>query len=223
MIALAANRPLLADCAANESAARPDAGRLSRRARRSFPPRSPRTGNRDRSPRRRASGSSSPTTAGCRGRRLQLVETNGVDADGKLSLGKQIASTAVGCTGTLQGQDGGSPASSGEAGLDTRRRQARSQHRAVRRSRCRPGVRRARPRLDSTKWKLTAVSPGRARRTRPASRRLADSERRACYRFDRLQRLPGHGRAATGKLTFGELATTRRACAGEAAALESLA
>ncbi|MGW7685460.1 META domain-containing protein [Kribbella sp. NPDC054772] len=144
-------------------------------------------------------------------------------AGGKLTLDGELASTAMGCPGPQQGQDSwlakiiqATPTwqLTGDklaltAGSTTIA--LTDQQTAV------PDVA-----LDGTKWALSTVITGEV------ASHQADSEKAwltlngervtgstGCNEFQ------GVVARSTGKLTFGELATTRRACAGDAAKLES--
>ena len=77
--------------------------------------------------------------------------------------------------------------------------------------------------LDGTKWKLTTAVTGQAASHQAGFEKVwltLNGERvtgsTGCNEFQ------GMVARATGKVTFGELATTRRACAGDAATVESL-
>jgi heat shock protein HslJ len=145
-------------------------------------------------------------------------------SDGKLTLDGELASTAMGCPGPQQGQDSwlakiiqASPTwkLTGDkldltAGSTTIA--FTDQQTAV------PAVA-----LDGTKWALSSVISGDVASHQAGSEKAwltLNGERvtgsTGCNEFQ------GVVARSTGKLTFGELATTRRACAGDAAKLESL-
>ena len=144
-------------------------------------------------------------------------------SDGKLTLKGGLAMTMMGCPGLQQGQDSwlanilsGKPAwkldgnkldlTAGSTTISLVDRATAEPARA----------------LDGTKWTLTTVITGDAA-THQAGFEKAwmtlDGERvtgsTGCNDFQ------GMVARSTGKLTFGELATTRRACTGDAATLET--
>jgi len=144
-------------------------------------------------------------------------------SDGKLTLKGELASTAMGCPGPQQGQDAwlskiltAKPAwkldgskldlTAGGTTISLVDRATAEPARA----------------LDSTKWSLATVITGDAASHQAGAEKAwmtLNGERvtgsTGCNHFQ------GTVARATGKLTFGELATTRRACAGDAAKLET--
>ncbi|RZT20477.1 heat shock protein HslJ [Kribbella sp. VKM Ac-2569] len=145
-------------------------------------------------------------------------------SDGRLSLGKEIASTAMGCMGSLQGQDAwiaGVLSAKPTWKLDGDKLVLSTESTTISlldKETAEPDLA-----LDSTKWKLTTVVTGESASHQAGFEKVwltLNGERvtgsTGCNEFQ------GVVARATGKVTFGELATTRRACAGEAATVESL-
>ncbi|TCC12379.1 META domain-containing protein [Kribbella soli] len=145
-------------------------------------------------------------------------------SDGRLSLGKEIASTAMGCMGPLQGQDswiGGVLLAKPAWKLDGDKLVLSTENTTISlldKETAEPDLA-----LDGTKWNLTTVVTGEAASHQAGFEKVwltLNGERvtgsTGCNEFQ------GMVARATGKVTFGELATTRRACAGDAATVESL-
>lgn len=145
-------------------------------------------------------------------------------SDGRLSLGREIAMTAMGCMGSLQAQDAWiarilstKPAWK----LDGDKLVLSTENTTISlldKETAEPDLA-----LDGTKWKLTSVVTGGSASFQAGFEKVwltLNGERvtgsTGCNEFQ------GTVARATGKVTFGELATTRRACAGEAATVESL-
>jgi heat shock protein HslJ len=223
MIALAATALLALTACGNESAARPDSGAsltdrtfLSTSVTENGKPRplAAKTQVRLQFTNGRISWN-----AGC-----NSSDTTVSTSDGRLSLGKEITSTAMGCMGPLQDQDAwigrvllSKPAwkldgdklvlSTESTTISLLDKETAQPDRA----------------LDGTKWKLTTVVSGESASHQAGFEKVwltLNGERvtgsTGCNEFQ------GVVARATGKVTFGELATTRRACAGDAAAVESL-
>jgi heat shock protein HslJ len=143
--------------------------------------------------------------------------------DGKLTLKGELAMTMMGCPGPQQGQDSwlanilsatptwkldGSKLDVTAGGTTIS---------LVDRETAEPDVA-----LDGTKWTLETVITGDAASHYAGSEKVTmtlNGERvtgsTGCNEFQ------GMVARATGRLSFGELATTRRACAGDAATLET--
>jgi heat shock protein HslJ len=145
-------------------------------------------------------------------------------ADGRLSLGKEVISTAMGCLEPLQSQDSwvGSVLSAEPAWTQDGDKLVLTTESAtislLDKQTAEPEVA-----LDGTKWKLTSVVDGQTASHRPGFDKVwmtLNGERvtgsTGCNSFQ------GVVARSTGKVTFGELATTRRGCAGDAAAVEAL-
>ena len=156
--------------------------------------------------------------AGC-----NSMQTKVSTKDGKLTLDGELASTAMGCPGPQQGQDqwlariiSAKPTwklegtklelTAGSTTISLTDREIAEPDLAV----------------DGTKWALTSVITGEA-----ASHQAGSEKAWITLNGERVtgstgcNDLQGTVARSTGKLTFGELATTRRACAGDAATLES--
>ena len=157
--------------------------------------------------------------AGC-----NTSETSVSTSDGKLSLGKEITSTLIGCMGPLQGQDSwiaGVLSKKPTWKLDGDKLVLSTENTTISlldKEAAEPDLA-----LDGTQWKLTTVVTGEAASHQAGFEKVwltLNGERvtgsTGCNEFQ------GVVARATGKLTFGELATTRRACAGDAATVESL-
>jgi heat shock protein HslJ len=143
--------------------------------------------------------------------------------DGKLTLHGELASTAMGCPGPQQGQDqwlAGIISATPTWKLDGNKLDLTTGSTTISltdRKVAEPDLA-----VDGTKWTLSSVITGEAA-THQAGFEKAwitlNGERvtgsTGCNDFQ------GPVARSSGKLTFGELATTRRACAGEPAALES--
>ncbi len=157
--------------------------------------------------------------AGC-----NTSQTTVSTSDGRLSLGKEIASTAMGCLGPIQGQDswiGSVLLSKPTWTLDGDKLVVSTESTTISlldKESAEPDLA-----LDSTKWQLTTVVSGQAASHQAGFEKVwltLNGERvtgsTGCNEFQ------GVVARATGKVTFGELATTRKACAGDAATVESL-
>ncbi|TCC37348.1 META domain-containing protein [Kribbella sindirgiensis] len=157
--------------------------------------------------------------AGC-----NTSETTVSTSDGRLSLGKEITSTLIGCMGAAQEQDTwiASVLSTKPAWkLDGDKLVLSTESTTISlldKETAQPDLA-----LDGTKWQLTTVVTGEAASHQAGFEKVwmtLNGERvtgsTGCNEFQ------GTVARDTGKLTFGELATTRRACAGDAAAMESL-
>jgi heat shock protein HslJ len=144
--------------------------------------------------------------------------------DGRLALDKEMTSTLIGCMGRLQEQDtwvAGVIAAKPAWKLDGDKLELTTSNTTISlldRETAEPDLA-----LDGTKWALSTVISGEAASHQAGSEKAwltLNGERvtgsTGCNEFQ------GTVARATGKLTFGELATTRRACAGDAAALESV-
>ena len=157
--------------------------------------------------------------AGC-----NTSETSVSTSDGKLSLGKEIMSTLIGCMGPLQGQDSwiaGVLSAKPTWKLDGDKLVLSTESTTISlldKESAEPDLA-----LDGTKWTLTTVVTGEA-----ASHQAGFEEVWLTLNGERVtgstgcNEFQGVVARATGKVTFGELATTRRACAGDAATVESL-
>jgi heat shock protein HslJ len=145
-------------------------------------------------------------------------------SDGRLSLGKEIASTAMGCMGGLQEQDSWIArvlSAKPTWKLDGDKLVLSTESTTISlldKESAEPDLA-----LDGTKWKLTSVVSGQSASFQAGFEKVwltLNGERvtgsTGCNEFQ------GVVARATGKVTFGELATTRRACAGDAATVESL-
>ncbi|TCC20532.1 META domain-containing protein [Kribbella speibonae] len=157
--------------------------------------------------------------AGC-----NTSETTVSTSDGRLSLGKEITSTAMGCMGDRQEQDtwiakvlSAKPVWK----LDGDKLVLTTESTTISlldKESAEPDLA-----LDGTKWQLTTVVTGQA-----ASHQAGFEKVWMTLNGERVTGSTGcnsfQGTVArdTGKLTFGELATTRRACAGDAATVESV-
>jgi heat shock protein HslJ len=156
--------------------------------------------------------------AGC-----NSMQTKVSTADGKLTLDNQIEQTAMGCLGQLQAQDGwlgGILAAKPTWKLDGSKLDLTAGSTTI--SLTDQKVVEPALALDGTKWALSSVIIGEAASHTAGSEKAwlsLNGERvtgsTGCNDFQ------GMVARSTGKLTFGELATTRRACAGDAAKLES--
>jgi heat shock protein HslJ len=157
--------------------------------------------------------------AGC-----NSLQTKVSTADGKLTLDAQIEQTAMGCLGPRQAQDGwlsGILAAKPSWKLNGSKLDLTAGSTTISLT----DQKTAEPALalDGTKWALSSVITGEVASHQAGSEKAwltLNGERvtgsTGCNDFQ------GTVARATGKLTFGELATTRRACAGDAAQLESL-
>lgn len=156
--------------------------------------------------------------AGCNSMQTK-VSTEG----GRLTLDDQITSTAMGCLGQLQGQDewlGGILGAKPTWELDGSKLDLTAGSTTISltdRKIVEPDLA-----VDGTKWQLSTVITGEAASHQAGSEKAwltLNGERvtgsTGCNDFQ------GMVARSTGRLTFGELATTRRACAGDAAKLES--
>jgi heat shock protein HslJ len=145
-------------------------------------------------------------------------------SDGRLSLGKEIASTAMGCMGARQSQDSwiaGVLSAKPVWKLDGDKLVLSTESTTISlldKETAEPDLA-----LDGTKWKLTTVVTGESASHQAGFEKVwltLNGERvtgsTGCNEFQ------GVVARATGKVTFGELATTRRACAGDAATVETL-
>ena len=156
--------------------------------------------------------------AGC-----NSMQTKVSTEDGRLRLDGELASTAMGCPGPQQGQDqwlAGIISAKPTWKLDGNKLDVTAGSTTISltdRKVAEPDLA-----VDGTKWALSSVITGEA------ASHLAGSEKAwitlngervtgstGCNDFQ------GVVARSTGKLTFGELATTRRACPGEPATLES--
>ncbi|TDW17009.1 heat shock protein HslJ [Kribbella kalugense] len=156
--------------------------------------------------------------AGCNSMQAK-VSTN----DSKLTLDKQITQTLMGCLGQLQSQDGwlsGVLRATPSWKLDGSKLDLTAGSTTI--SLTDKKVVEPDLSIDGTKWALSSVITGQAASHTAGSEKawLTLSGERVtgstgCNDFQ------GTVARSTGKLTFGELATTRRACAGEPAKLES--
>lgn len=157
--------------------------------------------------------------AGC-----NTSETTVSTSDGRLSLGKEITSTLIGCMGAAQEQDTwiASVLSKKPAWkLDGDKLVLTTESTTISlldKESAEPDLT-----FDGTKWQLTTVVTGEAAShqagfekvwMRVSGERVTGST--GCNEFQ------GVVARDSGKVTFGELATTRRACAGDAATVESL-
>lgn len=156
--------------------------------------------------------------AGC-----NSMQTKVSTKDGKLTLDGELASTAMGCPGPQQGQDSwlaGIISAKPTWKLDGSKLDVTAGSTTISltdRKVAEPDLA-----VDGTKWTLTSVITGEAASHQAGSEKAwltLNGERvtgsTGCNDFQGLVA------RSTGKLTFGELATTRRACAGTAATLES--
>ncbi|WP_242000271.1 META domain-containing protein [Kribbella rubisoli] len=156
--------------------------------------------------------------AGC-----NSMQTTVSTKDGKLTLNGELASTAMGCPGPQQGQDqwlAGIISAKPTWKLDGSKLDVTAGSTTISltdREIVEPDLA-----IDGTKWALSSVITGEAASHQAGSEKAwitLNGERvtgsTGCNDFQ------GTVARSTGKLTFGELATTRRACAGEPAALES--
>jgi heat shock protein HslJ len=145
-------------------------------------------------------------------------------SDGRLSLGKDISSTAMGCLGAVQGQDSwiaGVLSAKPAWKLDGDKLVLSTESTTISlldKESAEPDLA-----LDGTHWKLTTIVTGESASHQAGFEKVwltLNGERvtgsTGCNEFQ------GVVARATGKLTFGEPATTRRACAGDAATVESL-
>lgn len=157
--------------------------------------------------------------AGC-----NTSETTVSTADGRLSLGKEITSTLIGCLGAQQEQDSwiGRVLTANPAWkLDGDKLVLSTESTTI--SLVDKETAEPSPALDGTKWVLSSVVSGDTVGHYAGSEKVwmtLNGERvtgsTGCNEFQ------GMVARSPGKLTFGELATTRRACKGNAATLESL-
>ncbi|TDO68105.1 heat shock protein HslJ [Kribbella sp. VKM Ac-2571] len=151
-------------------------------------------------------------------------QTSVSTSEGKLSLGKEIMSTLIGCMGAQQAQDSwiaGVLSAKPTWKLDGDKLVLSTESTTISlldKETAQPDLA-----LDGTKWKLTTVVSGESASHQAGFEKVwltLNGERvtgsTGCNEF---QGVVAHD---TGKVTFGELATTRRACAGDAATVESL-
>ena len=143
--------------------------------------------------------------------------------DGKLTLKGELASTAMGCPGPRQGQDAWlAKIISAEPTwkLDGSKLDLTAGGTTISltdRETAEPDLA-----LDGTKWSLDTVITGEV-----ASHQAGSEKAWLTLNGERVtgstgcNELQGKVARGTGTLTFGELATTRRACAGDAAKLET--
>jgi heat shock protein HslJ len=144
--------------------------------------------------------------------------------DGRLSLDKEITMTLIGCMEPQQSQDawlGSVIAAKPAWKLDGDKLELTTSSATISlldRETAEPDL----P-LEGTKWRLSTVVTGETASHQPGSEKVwltLNGERvtgsTGCNEFQ------GMVARSTGKLTFGELATTRRACTGPAAALETV-
>jgi heat shock protein HslJ len=156
--------------------------------------------------------------AGCNSMSAK-VSTN----DGKLTLDGELASTAMGCPGPQQGQDSwlaGIISAKPTWKLDGSKLDLTAGGTTISltdRKVAEPDLA-----VEGTKWALSSVITGEAASHQAGSEKAwltLNGERvtgsTGCNDFQ------GTVARSTGELTVGELATTRRACAGDAATLES--
>jgi heat shock protein HslJ len=224
MIALAATALLALTACGNESAARPDSG--ASLTGRTFLSTSVTENGKPRPLAAKTQVRLEFTTdgrlswnAGC-----NSSQTSVSTSDGRLSLGKEITSTAMGCMGPLQDQDawiGRVLLSKPAWKLDGDKLVLSTESTTI--SLLDKETAQPDRSLDGTKWKLTTVVSGESASYQAGFEKVwltLNGERvtgsTGCNEFQ------GVVARATGKVTFGELATTRRACAGNAAAVESL-
>ncbi|GAA3142303.1 heat shock protein HslJ [Kribbella aluminosa] len=151
-------------------------------------------------------------------------ETSVSTAGNRLVLGSEITSTAMGCLGHAAGADkwiGGVLTAKPTWKLDGDKLVVSTDSTTISlvdKQTAQPAAA-----LDGTKWALSTIVAGQTA-SHPAGAEKAwltlNGDRvtgsTGCNEF---QGVVANG---TGKLTFGELATTRRACTGDAAKLESL-
>jgi heat shock protein HslJ len=157
--------------------------------------------------------------AGC-----NTSETKVSTADGRLSLDKEITSTLIGCLGPSKDQDawiGRVLAAKPAWKLDGDKLVLTTESTTI--SLVDKQTVEPTPTLDGTKWALSTVVTGQTASHHAGSEKAwmtLNGERvtgsTGCNEFQ------GKVARSPGKLTFGELATTRRACTGDAAKLESL-
>jgi heat shock protein HslJ len=157
--------------------------------------------------------------AGC-----NTSETTVSTADGRLSLGKEITSTLIGCLGRAQDEDAwiGTVLSAKPAWkLDGDKLTLTTESTTI--SLVDKQTVKPTPPLDGTKWGLSTIVTGQT-----ASHPVGSEKAWMTLNGERVtgstgcNEFQGKVARAPGKLTFGELATTRKACSGEAAKLESL-
>jgi heat shock protein HslJ len=157
--------------------------------------------------------------AGC-----NTSETSVSTADNHLTLGTEITSTTMGCLGPTAGQDawiGGVLTAKPTWKLDGSKLVLTTSSTTISladKQTAEPDLN-----LDGTKWALSTIVTGRTASHPVGSEKawLTISGERVtgstgCNEFQ------GIVATSTSELTFGELATTRRACTGDAAKLESL-
>ncbi|NIK56566.1 META domain-containing protein [Kribbella shirazensis] len=157
--------------------------------------------------------------AGC-----NTSETKVSTADGRISLGKQITSTLIGCMGRAEDQDrwiGSVLAANPAWKLDGDKLVLTTDSTTI--SMVDKQTVKPTPALDGTKWTLSTIVSGDTVGHYAGSEKVwltLNGERvtgsTGCNEFQ------GTVARSPGKLTFGELATTRRACTGNAATLESV-
>ncbi|MFF0264953.1 META domain-containing protein [Kribbella sp. NPDC004536] len=157
--------------------------------------------------------------AGC-----NTSETSVSTADNQLVLGKEITSTAMGCLGPAAGLDdwiGGVLGQKPTWKLDGSKLVLTTSTTTISlldKEAAEPALA-----LDGTKWGLSTIVDGQT-----ASHPVGSEKAWFTLNGDRVtgstgcNEFQGMVATSTGKLTFGELATTRRACTGDAAKLESL-
>jgi heat shock protein HslJ len=157
--------------------------------------------------------------AGC-----NTSETSVSTADDQLVLGREITSTAMGCLGPAAGLDnwiGGVLGAKPTWKLDGSKLVLTTSSTTI--SLLDKAVVQPALALDGTKWGLSTILAGET-----ASHPVGSEKAWLTLNGERVtgstgcNEFQGMVATATGKLTFGELATTRRACTGDAAKLESL-
>ncbi|WP_350280995.1 META domain-containing protein [Kribbella sp. HUAS MG21] len=144
-------------------------------------------------------------------------------ADGRLSTGKEITSTLIGCMGRAEDEDawiGRILAADPAWKLDGDRLVVTTESTTITLADKQSVA--PTPALDGTKWTLNTIVSGDTAAHHAGSEKAwmtLNGERvtgsTGCNEFQ------GKVARSAGKLTFGELATTRRACTGAAADLES--
>jgi heat shock protein HslJ len=151
-------------------------------------------------------------------------ETSVSTADQHLSLGTEITSTLMGCPGDRQEQDGwmgGVLTKKPSWKLDGSKLVLTTSSTTI--SLIDKEAVTPKPALDATKWKLTTAVTGTTASNQAGFAKVwltLNGERvtgsTGCNEFQ------GTVARSAGQLTFGELATTRRACTGDAATVEAL-
>ncbi|HWD83083.1 MAG TPA: META domain-containing protein [Kribbella sp.] len=157
--------------------------------------------------------------AGC-----NTSETSVSTADNRLVLGSQITSTLVGCLGPAAGLDswiGGVLGQKPTWKLDGSKLVLTTSSTTI--SLLDKEVAEPALTLDGTKWGLSTIIDGQT-----ASHPVGSAKAWLTINGDRVtgstgcNEFQGMVATSTGELTFGELATTRRACTADAAKLEAL-